>query len=190
MFGDPTVVLRRTELMAVLVGALAPGTVRFGVTVTAVDADTGRVTPDGPAAEQADLVVAADGIHSAMRTALFPRSPGPRLRGTDELAGAGAAAVGPVEPTETWGRGCAVGLTSLADGSVYAYATATVPAGGRAPDEESAELLRRFGGWHDPIPEVFRSATDVLRTDSAAWRDRCRGCTPAGWRWSATPRTR
>ncbi|CAM5659110.1 Monooxygenase OS=Streptomyces aurantiogriseus OX=66870 GN=GCM10010251_49740 PE=4 SV=1 [Streptomyces aurantiogriseus] len=37
----------------------------------------------------------------------------------------------------------------------------------RAPDDEKAELLRRFGDWHDPIPAVLAAARpeDVLRHD-------------------------
>lgn len=38
------------------------------------------------------------------------------------------------------------------------------PAGERAPDDEKAELLRRFGDWHDPVPAVLAAARpeDVL----------------------------
>jgi 2-polyprenyl-6-methoxyphenol hydroxylase-like FAD-dependent oxidoreductase len=165
MFGDPTVVLRRTELVTVLAGALAPDTVRFGTAVTHVDADTGTVTVDGVAQDAADLVVAADGLHSTTRAALFPQHPGVVYAGQTSWRVLSPKPSTAVETTETWGRGEAVGVTTLADGGVYAYATATVPAGGRATDGERAELLRRFGAWHEPIPEVFASATDVLRTD-------------------------
>src|SRR5690606_36222863 len=44
---------------------------------------------------------------------------------------------------------------------------ALAPAGERAPDDERAELLRRYGDWHDPIPAVLAAARpeDVLRHD-------------------------
>jgi 2-polyprenyl-6-methoxyphenol hydroxylase-like FAD-dependent oxidoreductase len=70
-------------------------------------------------------------------------------------------------PHETWGRGRIWGTQPLKDGRVYAYAAAVVPAGHRAPDDEKAELLRRFGDWHEPIPAVLAAARpeDVLRHD-------------------------
>jgi 2-polyprenyl-6-methoxyphenol hydroxylase-like FAD-dependent oxidoreductase len=68
---------------------------------------------------------------------------------------------------ETWGRGRIWGTHPLKDGRVYAYAAAMTPAGQRAPDDERAELLRRFGDWHEPVPAVLAVARpgDVLRHD-------------------------
>ncbi|MGA4933955.1 FAD-dependent monooxygenase [Streptomyces incarnatus] len=55
----------------------------------------------------------------------------------------------------------------LRDGRVYAYAAAVTPAGGRAPDDERAGLLRRYGDWHHPVPAVLAAvrSADVLRHD-------------------------
>jgi 2-polyprenyl-6-methoxyphenol hydroxylase-like FAD-dependent oxidoreductase len=68
--------------------------------------------------------------------------------------------------SETWGRGTVFGVMPLADGRVYCYATALVPAGTRAADEQ-AELVRRFGSWHEPIPQLLAAVGpgDVLRHD-------------------------
>jgi 2-polyprenyl-6-methoxyphenol hydroxylase-like FAD-dependent oxidoreductase len=70
-------------------------------------------------------------------------------------------------PHETWGRGTLWGTQPLHDGRVYAYAAAAVPEGERAPDGELAELRRRFGTWHDPVPAILGAANpgDVLRND-------------------------
>jgi 2-polyprenyl-6-methoxyphenol hydroxylase-like FAD-dependent oxidoreductase len=65
---------------------------------------------------------------------------------------------------ETWGRGRVFGVTILGDGRVYCYATAPAAPGGSAPDEK-AELLRLFGTWHAPIPQLIAAADRVLRTD-------------------------
>jgi 2-polyprenyl-6-methoxyphenol hydroxylase-like FAD-dependent oxidoreductase len=53
---------------------------------------------------------------------------------------------------------------ALADGRVHCYAAA----GGHA-DDEMADLKRRFGHWHDPIPALLASvpAGQVLRLDVA-----------------------
>lgn len=45
-------------------------------------------------------------------------------------------------------------MVPLADGRTYLYATAVVPAG-RRPADVRAELLRRYGTWHDPIPALL-----------------------------------
>ena len=42
----------------------------------------------------------------------------------------------------------------MRDGRVYRFATAFVPAG-TATTDERAEVLRRFGAWHDPIPALI-----------------------------------
>ncbi len=59
------------------------------------------------------------------------------------------------------------GTYPLRDGRVYAYAAAVTPAGGRAPDDERAGLLRRYGDWHHPVPAVLAAVrpADVLRHD-------------------------
>jgi 2-polyprenyl-6-methoxyphenol hydroxylase-like FAD-dependent oxidoreductase len=50
---------------------------------------------------------------------------------------------------ETWGRGGKFGLTPQADGRTNWYAMGSD--------------LSQFADWHDPIPRVLASATDVLR---------------------------
>lgn len=164
-FGDPTVILPRAELMRQLTSRLDPGELHLGVTVTSVDASRGTVNTDRGEVG-ADLVVAADGIRSRTRAALFPRHPGPVYSGgTAWRVIVGAPAVAP-QPAEYWGRGEAVGVVPLPDGRVYLYAKAK-SAPGRAVDDERAELLRRFGSWADPIPGLFGAAeaADVLRND-------------------------
>ncbi|GAB2731182.1 FAD-dependent monooxygenase [Streptomyces bullii] len=169
-FGGPLVLLHRATLIDSLAVRLPPDAVRTGITATLADPGTAdrpaRVTtPDGEL--EADLVVGADGIHSAVRRALFPDHPGPVYSGFTTWR-----VVLPLPGTEfasheTWGRGHIWGTHPLKDGRVYAYAAAVTPAGQRAPDDERAELLRRFGDWHQPIPAVLAAARpdDVLRHD-------------------------
>jgi hypothetical protein len=54
----------------------------------------------------------------------------------------------------------------LDDDHVYCYATANVEQGQRSNDERK-ELQRRFGHWHQPIPQIIDSISpsDVIRTD-------------------------
>lgn len=71
-----------------------------------------------------------------------------------------------MEPAETWGRGALFGTVPLADGRVYCYASAAVPPG-QAQADPAAELERRFGGWHKPIPALIGEVPPVavLRND-------------------------
>ncbi|ETK31601.1 FAD-dependent monooxygenase [Microbispora sp. ATCC PTA-5024] len=163
-YGDPTVLLLRSALVDLLAGALSPGALRLGTRVTAADPATGRVATDGGTLK-ADLVVAADGIRSATRSALFPGHPGPVYAGVTSWRIV-VPMKGPVPASETWGPGLLFGVMPLANDRVYCYATAVVPPGGRAADERD-ELVRLFGRWHDPIPALLAAADPaaVLRHD-------------------------
>ncbi|MFJ9823777.1 FAD-dependent monooxygenase [Streptomyces sp. NPDC101160] len=169
-FGGPLVALHRATLVDLLRAELPEGTIRTGA--AAVLADPGDAhrparltTPDGELA--AELVVGADGIHSALRRTLFPAHPGPRYAGFTTWRTVIPAPTAPFAPHETWGRGRLWGTQPLKDGRIYAYAAATAPAGAHAQDDERAELLRLFGDWHHPVPEILAAAdpAGVLRHD-------------------------
>ncbi|MEW9532153.1 FAD-dependent monooxygenase [Microbispora sp. NPDC049125] len=163
-YGDPTVLLLRSTLVDILAGRLSPGALRVNTRAEAADPGTGRVTTAEGTLE-GDLVVAADGIRSAVRKALFPGHPDPVYAGVTSWRLV-APAPGPLSASETWGPGLVFGVMPLAGGQVYCYATATVPAGERAASEKD-ELIRLFGGWHEPIPALLASADPaaVLRHD-------------------------
>ena len=171
-FGDPQLVALRPELVELLAAAVPDGALSTGVTVTGLDAgDPGQqdqnIRVRTSAGELgADLVVAADGIGSIIRTALFPEHPSPEYSGFTAWRFVAPAGAGPVECAETWGRGAVFGTAPLADGRVYCYASAAESPGERH-DDEAAALKRRFGGWHDPIPGLIGSISpaQVLHDD-------------------------
>jgi len=158
-------IVHRAELHRILIDALEPGTLELGVDVASVSADGRRVTTQH-GTEDTHLVVAADGIRSRVR-ASWPGDPGIRYSGYSTWRGVTDAPVDlGGEAGETWGHQQRFGLAPLADGRAYWFGVATMPAGA-AIDDEYAEVVRRFGGWHRPIPELIH-ATDpatVFRLD-------------------------
>jgi 2-polyprenyl-6-methoxyphenol hydroxylase-like FAD-dependent oxidoreductase len=170
-FGGSIVLLHRATLVGLLLDRLPDGTVRTGAAAELLDPGTAAGAPAvvGTAAGNigADLVIGADGINSAVRRALFPDHPGPSYAGFTTWRIVVPAPERPFSPHETWGRGALWGTQPLKDGRIYAYGAAVARAGSHAADSEKAELMRRFGSWHDPIPAIIAAADpgQVLRND-------------------------
>ena len=154
-------VVDRTELQDVLLGALRPGTVRYGLEVLAVSERGDQVTASADSApdqratvDRFDAVVAADGISSRVRKS-WPGDPGVRYAGYAAWRGITATPVDVLGAAgETWGRGLRFGLAPMRDGRVYWFAVATMPAGS-VLDDEYGTVRRLFGRWHAPIPAVL-----------------------------------
>ncbi|WP_136519936.1 MULTISPECIES: FAD-dependent monooxygenase [Cellulomonas] len=157
--GAPLLGVERGALHALLADAVGPGAVRCGSAVT----DLASV------AAQHDLVVAADGLRSHMRTAGWPGAAAPTYSGYTTWRALVRTGAPVTEASETWGRRERFGVVPVAEGVAYVFATATVPAGRHAPDgaAELAGLRRRFGGWHAPIPALLDAAdpATLLRHD-------------------------
>ncbi len=178
MDDDPTaaaqaagaVVAHRAELLSALLAGVPAECRQAGVRVHEVRLEGGRAVVEHDQGEvAADLVVGADGLRSVVRAARWPDAHQPRYSGRTVWR-----TVLPRPPgldsvqtwAETWGPGSVFGMFPMPDDRVYCYGTATVPAGGSAPDE-LAEFRRRFGDWCEPIPTVLAAAREeyVLRND-------------------------
>ncbi|WP_329015468.1 FAD-dependent monooxygenase [Streptomyces sp. NBC_00690] len=169
-FGGPLVVIHRATLIDLIASGLPTGVVRTASPAELIDPGVPGGQPAvvavGADRLEAELVVAADGIHSSARQTLFPAHPAPAYSGFTTWRVLVPALEQPQEPHETWGPGMLWGTQPLKDGSLYAYAAALAPRGERA-DDERAELLRRFGGWHEPVPQIIDATSPggVLRSD-------------------------
>jgi 2-polyprenyl-6-methoxyphenol hydroxylase-like FAD-dependent oxidoreductase len=168
-FGDPLVLIARRRLTELLLAALPADAVAFGQSVTDVvvgsRSSPATITANATRVE-ADLVVAADGVGSVLRSGLFPAAPGPRYAGYTAWRMIVPAPAAP-ESFETWGpHGRRFAVLPLGDGRCYCYATAHNLADRRLDDERD-ELLRLFGSWHRPIPELLATLAEgaVLRND-------------------------
>ena len=167
-------IVHRAELQALLLDALAPGTVSYGASVLGVSNAGDQVEVESVSAHgepvrfrrDYDLVVAADGIQSRVR-ASWPGDPGVRYSGysawrgvTQQPVDLGGAA------GETWGSGLRFGIAPLVDGRVYWFAVASMLADS-VFDDEYAEVTRRFSSWHRPVAEIIQATpkTAVFRHD-------------------------
>jgi 2-polyprenyl-6-methoxyphenol hydroxylase-like FAD-dependent oxidoreductase len=178
-FGTPAFELHRADVHQILAEGLAEhpavtlhtGHRAMTVTTSSKHAAVTFRGPDGPVTAEADLVVAADGVHSATRSALFPHHPAPAYAGyitwraivpAEEAAGLtlDAAAV------ESWGRGRRVGIVPLPDGRVYWFLTESAPEGAQQ-DTTVTDLANRVAGWHAPIPQLLAATPPgaLLRND-------------------------
>ena len=170
--GIEIVALHRAELHRILLEAVPAECLVPGATVTRVDNRAGgatvEYTVDGAGhALDADLVVAADGIHSGIRARLWPAGSKSEYSGTTAWRAVTKDPV-PGRPalSQTWGDGVELGIVPLTDGRVYWFVASAAPEGQRFPDELGV-LRARYGDWHPPIPQLF-DATDpntVMRHD-------------------------
>jgi 2-polyprenyl-6-methoxyphenol hydroxylase-like FAD-dependent oxidoreductase len=171
-FGDPVILLPRAAVMDELAARVPDGLLSLGTEAVLVEhgcaaGQAARVATTAGELD-ADLVVAADGIGSGTRQSLFPDHPGLRYAGFTTWRLLTGPVTAQVPMAESWGRGTVFGVMPLHDGRVYCYAAAPAASGAHAGDE-LAELIRLFGTWHEPIPELLASAApqDVLRHDVA-----------------------
>ncbi|MEV6148929.1 FAD-dependent monooxygenase [Nonomuraea sp. NPDC052129] len=169
--GPPLRAFRRAALHRLLLDAMPEGWVRTGVEVTGIDETGPHVNVAGMSA---NVVIAADGIHSTTRRQLWPQAPPPRfLRYTGWLGLAELAhRVGPGGPagfegSMTMGDGGYFLIHPISERHVYWAFGTTADRPGLRYDDELSEARRRLTGWHDPIPDLLE-ATDpavVRRVD-------------------------
>jgi 2-polyprenyl-6-methoxyphenol hydroxylase-like FAD-dependent oxidoreductase len=169
-WGAGFVLVHRAELQQLLAAELGPSIIHLGARCTGFEDSGHAVTAhfaDGRKV-QADVLVGADGVHSAVRAQLF----GPaalRYRGyttVRSITPAGSVPL-PREGIETWGRGARFGLGPTSGGRIIWYAMWNAAAGGQDDGDTAARLRELFGGWHEPIPAVIDAISQaaVIRND-------------------------
>lgn len=163
-FGEPIYALHRADLHQMLLQAVDTANLHTAHRAVSVvgERDGARVTfdaPGGPLTASADLVVGADGVHSQIRSSLFPDHPGATYAGY--FCWRGIVPADCVKRlsfdaalTESWGRGLRFGAALLGDGRAYWFACAALPEGTHR-DDHLDDVAGRFSGWHAPIPQLL-----------------------------------
>ncbi|WP_019813640.1 FAD-dependent monooxygenase [Saccharomonospora saliphila] len=163
-FGKPLIGLHRAQLIDLLRDALPRECLRTGVEVTSVTSEGGIVSGDG-VREHADLVVAADGIDSRARAALWPAHAATVHAGFTAFRAVTDAGDSP-PPGVTWGPGTEFGVVPLADDRRYWYASLAAGPGVR-PVDVKAYLGRRLRDWPDDVRRLVEHtpAAAILQHD-------------------------
>jgi len=169
-WGASIAAVHRAELQHLLLTQLDPATIHLGARCTGFKDTKQAVTvrfADGRELE-ADILVGADGVHSAVRAALLGPAP-LRYRGytaVRSLTPAGSVPL-PTDGMETWGQGARFGLAPATGERIIWYAAWNAPADGDHDGDTGARLRTLFGAWHDPIPAVIKATPEdaVVRND-------------------------
>jgi 2-polyprenyl-6-methoxyphenol hydroxylase-like FAD-dependent oxidoreductase len=161
--------LLRSELLSVLRNRLDPRALRFNKNCVGYRQNENGVTAlfeDGLEVD-GELLIAADGIRSHIRSQLV--GPG-SLRYAGYMVWRGVAKFSLDENVGVTaiGRGAQFGFFPMTGNRVYWFACANAAEGdcdSRAGT--GTELLRRFGGWHKPIPELIAGTQEcgIIGTD-------------------------
>lgn len=159
--GEPTIAIHRADLLAVLRKDLEQSAISLASEFLSYD-ETGLGVlvrfADG-SSRSSDILVGADGIHSAVRGQLLP---GVSLRDSGYAAWRGVVGEGGIQrsTSESWGCGSRFGIVPLGNNRTYWFATInTAPTTIDDPMKRKAAMEAAFAGWHEPIPAIVR-ATD------------------------------
>jgi salicylate hydroxylase len=184
--GNPLFGIHRADLIDVLASALPSDAIRVDSRVVGADVSSkeARVRFADGGEVSADIVVAADGIHSLLRATVTPPTT-PVNSGMLAYRGTLRADDVPSWPNdrfELWmGEGKHLLVFPLRGGTLINY-VAFVPSGTLAVESWSApgdptDLMREFAGWNDRVVDLLARVTSTFwwglydREPLARWTD-------------------
>jgi len=152
----------RAELQQMLWQAF-PGKITLGREWIGVEQDDQGVTAqfeDGSSA-RGDLLVAADGVRSRLRTAVLGTEVAPAYGGYVNWNGL-VPATPALVPDNTWmiyvGNHQRASMMPIAGDRLYFFFDLPLPKGTAPhPDGMRAELLHHFSGWADPVQQLIHT---------------------------------
>ncbi|MFE0042686.1 FAD-dependent monooxygenase [Streptomyces albireticuli] len=175
--GAPSVCLSRSDLQEALLDAAGGLPVHLGAAATGYETDEAGVTvrfEDGSSA-RGDLLIGADGFHSAVRARLTGGAEPSEDSGYVCWLGIvpfDHPVLTPGAVRHYWGSGQRFGLIDIGHGRYYWWGTKAMPAArSHAWDGTKDEIVRAYEGWADEVRAVIEAtpAEDVIAVPS---RDR------------------
>jgi salicylate hydroxylase len=169
--------MHRADLVDMLASSLSPGVVHTGHCCTGFERarQTARVNFANGAVADADIVVAADGIHSVLRPHVYP-PPRPVFSGTVAYRGAVRTELVPDWPAECWemwlGKGKHFLTYPMRAGSLINFVgfvplekdmEDSIKESWSAPGDPEA-LRREFEGWDSRIGSLLRRVETTFRS--------------------------
>lgn len=164
-FGAPMLAVHRADIQASLLAQLKDDPVTYGATATGYvrDGRGVRVTFSDGTEARGDLLVGADGFHSAIRRQVVgpeqPRDGGYICwLATPTFS---HPVVTPGYAAHYWGRGTRFGLADIGGGRVYWWGTRNMPPErARAWTGDKAEIAGTYAGWAPEIGAVIAATPD------------------------------
>lgn len=171
-FGAANFSIHRAVLHDILISHLQEGSLHLGKSFAHVAQDEQKVSVDFEDGTQAsgEILLAFDGIHSAVRKQLLP---GAKTRYAGYTCWRAvihyrSSWIREDQATESWGRAGRFGIVPLKDDKLYWFATVN------APEQDTrmrsfgvADLKAHFSGYHEPIPEILSHTRD----EQLIWND-------------------
>jgi 2-polyprenyl-6-methoxyphenol hydroxylase-like FAD-dependent oxidoreductase len=174
-FGAPSLCVHRADLLRILMDKVltcdpkAVKTDRQCISLEENDAVV-RATFDDGSHERADVLIGADGIHSAVRRLLWGDRK-PRYAGYFAWRGIARGASDPLATNQglfTVGRGVQAGCFHCGKGQIYWFITRNAPEHSRpGPAGDKADILALIENWQTPLVQIVAAteAHAILRND-------------------------
>lgn len=150
--------VHRHDLHALLLGALQRTELLNGKQLIAFEQRPSSVLltfQDGTAIE-ADVVIAADGLHSLIRKQLLPAAQ-ERFSGQVCWRGVCANEFSIRDMSESWGNGLRFGIVPLHNDRIYWFAVKDAELEGTAQAMDKEKLMQLFSEFHEPVTKLIQS---------------------------------
>ncbi|MBS4189680.1 FAD-dependent monooxygenase [Bacillus sp. FJAT-49705] len=171
-YGVAYFTIHRADLQKVLIQRLLPGTLQYGKKIINFEQNETGVTvylEDGKSVE-GDALIAADGIHSAVRKKCLPDIK-PRYSGYTcwrAVVKVPNKNYVPGEFTETWGSKGRFGIVPLTNDQIYWFACVNAPFQDKDFSAfKTIDLYHLFHDYHSLIPEILKWTPD----ENLIWND-------------------
>lgn len=122
-----------------------------------------RITFTNGEQKTVDALIGADGIHSKVRKLILEDSQ-PVFRGYNIWRGVCESDISTGYGSETYGKGKRVGIVPISEGKFGWWATMNEDLLTEdEPGGTKAKLMRQFGDWHSPIPELISNTENIIK---------------------------